>query len=225
MALSSGSSVSEDVWTLIKMCRASGRVLFLSSIPSPPPPHPYSLPVLPFVFLLGLILRIAISSYAVCACDRHCLWLLKRPGSVTWTAAARSSMCEEPMRPEDVSSFPATDRPPTDWPAGFGARRRTRSLRLPVWHRIVALCLAKTIPPMCLYIATKRETVDRLWHERLDDFTFFIEIKYGNWNKMWKRDKKIYLLVLADERKIDLAKYTYMDIYGCGIITNRAHCF
>jgi len=32
MALSSGSSVSEDVWTLIKMCRASGRVPLLSFI-------------------------------------------------------------------------------------------------------------------------------------------------------------------------------------------------
>lgn len=107
MALSSGSSVSEDVWSLIKMCRASGQVLFLSSILSPHLPPP---PLHPFVFFLGLILRVAISS-----CMRAIgLRLLKRPGSVTWTAAARSSMCEEPMRPEDVSSFPATDRPTTD---------------------------------------------------------------------------------------------------------------
>lgn len=48
MALSSGSSVSEDVWTLIKMCRASGAVsfffrslvlsLFLHSLVLPFPP-------------------------------------------------------------------------------------------------------------------------------------------------------------------------------------------
>jgi len=39
MALSPGSSVSEDVWTLIKMCRASGRVPLLSPILSLSPPR------------------------------------------------------------------------------------------------------------------------------------------------------------------------------------------
>lgn len=72
MALSSGSSVSEDVWTLIKMCRASGRVPFLSSIPSPVPLYPSAF--LPF----RLILHVAISSCAVYACDRPATF--KAPG-------------------------------------------------------------------------------------------------------------------------------------------------
>lgn len=59
MALSSGSSVSEDVWTLIKMCRASGRVPFLSFILPLSSPLPSSC----------LILRTAAS----CARDVVCV--------------------------------------------------------------------------------------------------------------------------------------------------------
>jgi len=139
MALSSGSSVSEDVWTLIKMCRASGRVAvsFFYSLSTLSPSFP------------GLSLRAAISSCAVYACDR--LVTFKAPGEChldgsCWVVYVRRAYATRGCR----HFLPSTGHRL----AGSGARRRTRSLRLPVWHPIVALYrarLAKTemVPPTC----------------------------------------------------------------------------
>lgn len=90
MAMSSGSSVSEDVWTLIKMCRASGRVPLLSSILSLSSRNP--LPPLPFVRVSS-----PRSDSLVRACA--CVCRIARThgvgavtfgvtGNVTWTASA-----------------------------------------------------------------------------------------------------------------------------------------
>jgi hypothetical protein len=96
------------------MCRASGRVPFLSSIlllSSPPLPSS------------RIILRAAAASCARgVACVRsHATespaTFKERTGTVTWTAAAgclreesmREVVCD--MRPKDMSSLPATDRP------------------------------------------------------------------------------------------------------------------
>lgn len=82
MALSSGSSVSEDVWTLIKMCRASGAVSFFFR----------SLVLSLFLLSRSTVPSFALQLLARCvhACDRtqEESRLLKRPGSVTWIAAA-----------------------------------------------------------------------------------------------------------------------------------------
>lgn len=173
MALSSGSSVSEDVWTLIKMCRASGRALFLSSIP-------FSLPSfsrLPFAFLPRLLSFVL--QFLLARCMRAIgLRLLKRPGSVTWTAAARSSMRRAYATRGCVVI--SCHRPTTDWPAGFEARQRIRSLRLPVWYPIVAPRPAKTetVPAMC---AAHRDEK----RDGLDDRAIFLSR-----NKIWKLETK-----------------------------------
>lgn len=84
-----GSSVSENVWTLIKMCRASGRAIsFPPTLPS---------------------WRAATSCAACAVCDRTQAEsrLLKRPGSVTWTAAVgrhRRRLCG--LRDEKSPAIP-----------------------------------------------------------------------------------------------------------------------
>lgn len=124
MALSSGSSVSEDVPTLIKMCRASGRVCLFSLFflcPSPLPPRLINRSILLQLF------------NALYACDRgnRSLRFLKRPGSVTWMAAARSSKRQVAIRgPRMCRHFlPPIDRLPSRPAASpFGAERGTRGL-------------------------------------------------------------------------------------------------
>lgn len=109
MALSSGSSVSEDVWTLIKMCRASGRVPFLSSFPSAriPAALPSSFPSLSFAFAIS-------SARCVCVCDR--LATFKAPGEChldgsCWVVYVRRSLRDPRMCRHFL---PPTDRPTTD---------------------------------------------------------------------------------------------------------------
>lgn len=113
MALSSGSSVSEDVPTLIKMCRASGRfsLLRINSLPfASPLPAPHR----PLHSSCA-----SATLYGVYACDRTQVGIacdsLKSSGSVTWTAAVGSSKRQVAIcGPEDVSSLPATNRPITE---------------------------------------------------------------------------------------------------------------
>lgn len=116
VALSSGSSVSEDVWTLIKMCRASGRVPFLSFILPLASPLPSS----------RFILRAAASCArgVLYACDRtqteSPATFKERTGTVTWTAAARSctrgvyARCRRDMRPGEIYVVTSCHRPTTD---------------------------------------------------------------------------------------------------------------
>lgn len=119
MALSPRSSVSEDVWTLIKMCRASGSAVsffppFSPRLLLPPPFHrPRSIPLPPH----------AAASCAAYACDRTQMEsrLLKRPRSVTWTAAAgrrRRHLCG-PTREVAIRRDPRMCRhflPPSERP-------------------------------------------------------------------------------------------------------------
>lgn len=135
--------------------------LFLSVPLPPPPPLSLSPSILSFAlqFLLTRYMR-AIS-----------LRLLKRPGSVTWMAAARSSMCEETTRPRICRHFlPPTDRSPTDLLAGLPASQQRNEYILCAFL-YVAFCTARVsqkrrrsrrrraIPSD---VATKRETINRL---------------------------------------------------------------
>jgi len=128
MALSSGSSVSEDVPTLIKMCRASGLVCRFSLFFLCPSPLPSR--------LINRSILLALQLFnALYACDRgnRSLRFLKRSGSVTWMAAARSSKRQVAIRgPRMCRHFlPPIDRLPSR-PAAtpFGAGRGTRGLCL-----------------------------------------------------------------------------------------------
>lgn len=113
MALSSRSSVSEDVPTLIKMCRASGRFSLLRinslSFASPLPPHQ------PLHSSCA-----SATLYGVYACNRTQVGIacdsLKSSGSVTWTAAAVSSKRQVAIcGPRMCRHFlPPIDRPITE---------------------------------------------------------------------------------------------------------------
>lgn len=127
MALSSGSSVSEDVPTLIKMCRASGRLCRFSLL------H-----IISFSFAFPLPTSSTASFFLRCnslrgVCVRqhasgNRLRFLKRTESVTWMAAAGSSKRQVAIcSPRMCRHFlPPIDRPITKRPAVTPFGRRTR---------------------------------------------------------------------------------------------------
>lgn len=111
MALSSGSYVSEDVWTLIKMCRASGRFF----LPFPPPLFSlFTLPLQSYPSPCNFFLR------------GVCVRLLKRSKSVTWTAAGWVIYVRGVYATRGcvvISCHRLNDhQPTTDWSIGFRAR-------------------------------------------------------------------------------------------------------